>query len=313
MRIVFMGTPEFAEGILKYIIEKKWNVVGVVTIPDKPAGRGLQLQSSPVKKLAESNQIPVLQPNKLKDPDFLNALESLQADVFVVVAFRMLPEIVWKMPKLGTFNLHGSLLPQLRGAAPIQWALIYGLPSTGVSTFFIDDKIDTGAVILQKEISILKEDNLSTLYQKLMDLGCIVVDDTLHLLQSGNATTFLQQESEDLLPAPKLTKENTKIDWNVSAKQIQNLVRGLNPFPTAWTNLMEDDDSELLVKVYEVKISEEKNSLTPGAFLIENKKWLVGTKDEVIEMVELQLPGKKRMQVKDLLNGWKGSNHGNFV
>lgn len=313
MRIVFMGTPEFAEGILKYIIEKKWNVVGVVTIPDKPAGRGLQLQSSPVKKLAESNQIPVLQPNKLKDPDFLNALESLQADVFVVVAFRMLPEIVWKMPKLGTFNLHGSLLPQLRGAAPIQWALIYGLPSTGVSTFFIDDKIDTGAVILQKEISILKEDNLSTLYQKLMDLGCTVVDDTLHLLQSGNATTFLQQESEDLLPAPKLTKENTKIDWNVSAKQIQNLVRGLNPFPTAWTNLMEDDDSELLVKVYEVKISEEKNSLTPGAFLIENKKWLVGTKDEVIEMVELQLPGKKRMQVRDLLNGWKGSNHGNFV
>ncbi|MFN3908105.1 MAG: methionyl-tRNA formyltransferase [Flavobacterium sp.] len=313
MRIVFMGTPEFAEGILKYIIEKKWNVVSVVTIPDKPAGRGLQLQSSPVKKLAESNQIPVLQPNKLKDPDFLNALESMQADVFVVVAFRMLPEIVWKMPKLGTFNLHGSLLPQLRGAAPIQWALIYGLPSTGVSTFFIDDKIDTGEVILQKEISILKEDNLSTLYQKLMDLGCTVVDDTLHLLQSGNATTFLQQESEDLLPAPKLTKENTKIDWNVSAKQIQNLVRGLNPFPTAWTNLMEDDDSELLVKVYEVKISEEKNSLTPGAFLIENKKWLVGTKDEVIEMVELQMPGKKRMQVKDLLNGWKGSNHGNFV
>lgn len=313
MRIVFMGTPEFAEGILKYIIEKKWNVVGVVTIPDKPAGRGLQLQSSPVKKLAESNQIPVLQPNKLKDPDFLNALESLQADVFVVVAFRMLPEAVWKMPKLGTFNLHGSLLPQLRGAAPIQWALIYGLTSTGVSTFFIDDKIDTGAVILQKEIPILKEDNLSTLYQKLMELGCTVVDDTLHLLQSGNVTTFLQQESEDLLPAPKLTKENTKIDWNVSAKQIQNLVRGLNPFPTAWTNLKEDDDSELLVKVYEVKISEEINSLTPGAFLIENKKWLVGTKDEVIEMVELQLPGKKRMQVKDLLNGWKGSNHGSFV
>ncbi len=312
MRIVFMGTPEFAEGILKYIIEKKWNVVGVVTIPDKPAGRGLQLQSSPVKKLAEAHQIPVLQPNKLKDPDFLIALESLQADVFVVVAFRMLPEIVWKMPKLGTFNLHGSLLPQLRGAAPIQWALIYGLTTTGVSTFFVDDKIDTGAVILQKEISILKEDNLSTLYQKLMELGCTVVDDTLHLLQSGNVTTFLQQESDDLLPAPKLTKENTKIDWNVSAIQIKNLVRGLNPFPAAWTNLIEHE-SEMIVKVYEVKISDEKNNLTPGAFLIKNKKWLVGAKDEVIEMVELQLPGKKRMQVKDLLNGWKGSKHGSFI
>lgn len=312
MRIVFMGTPEFAEGILKYIIEKKWNVVGVVTIPDKPAGRGLQLQSSPVKKLAEANQIPVLQPNKLKDPDFLNTLESLQADVFVVVAFRMLPEIVWKMPKLGTFNLHGSLLPQLRGAAPIQWALIYGLKSTGVSTFFIDDKIDTGAVILQKEIPILKEDNLSTLYQKLMELGCIVVDDTLHLLQSGNVTTFLQQESEDLLPAPKLTKENTKIDWNVSAKQIQNLVRGLNPFPTAWTNLI-DKELELFVKVYQVEISVLKISLTPGEFKIENKKWLVGTKNGLLELIEIQLPGKKRMLVKDLLNGWKGSNHGNFI
>jgi methionyl-tRNA formyltransferase len=312
MRIVFMGTPEFAEGILKYIIEKKWNVVGVVTIPDKPAGRGLQLQSSPVKKLAEAHQIPVLQPNKLKDPDFLNALESLQADVFVVVAFRMLPEAVWKMPKLGTFNLHGSLLPQLRGAAPIQWALIYGLPSTGVSTFFIDDKIDTGAVILQKEIPILKEDNLSTLYQKLMELGCIVVDDTLHLLQSGNVTTFLQQESEDLLPAPKLTKENTKIDWNVSAEQIQNLVRGLNPFPTAWTNLI-DKELELFIKIYQVDISELKISLVPGEFKIENKKWLVGTKKGIIELNEIQLPGKKRMLVKDLLNGWKGSNHGNFL
>lgn len=312
MRIVFMGTPEFAEGILKHIIQEQWNVVGVVTIPDKPAGRGLQLQSSPVKKLAESNQIPVLQPNKLKDADFLSELASLQADVFVVVAFRMLPEAVWKMPKLGTFNLHGSLLPQLRGAAPIQWALIYGLPTTGVSTFFIDDKIDTGAVILQKEIPILKEDNLSTLYQKLMELGCEVVHKTLQLLQDGNVTTQVQEESENLLPAPKLTKDNTKINWNASAKQIQNLVRGLNPFPVAYTYLKEEE-LELLVKVYQVSVIEDENWLLPGEFKIENKKWLVGTNDGLLELQEIQLPGKKRMQVKDLLNGWKGNNHGNFV
>lgn len=312
MRIVFMGTPEFAEGILKYIIEKKWNVVGVVTIPDKPAGRGLQLQSSPVKKLAEANQIPILQPNKLKDPDFLNTLESLQADVFVVVAFRMLPEIVWKMPKLGTFNLHGSLLPQLRGAAPIQWALIYGLPTTGVSSFFIDEKIDTGAVILRKEIPIKEEDNLSTLYQKLMQLGSEVVHDTLQLLEKGEVHPQIQEESEDLLPAPKLTKENTQINWASSATQIRNLVRGLNPFPTAWT-LLKENEIELLVKVFEVKVSDETLSLSPGEYRIEHKKWLVGTGHGLVEIQEMQLPGKKRMQVKDLLNGWKGSNYGNFI
>lgn len=309
-----MGTPDFAEGVLDYIFQKGWNVVGVVTTPDKPSGRGLQLNESEVKKFAVKHQIPLLQPIKLKDDDFLNALSSWQADVFVVVAFRMLPKEVWTMPEKGTFNLHASLLPQYRGAAPIHWAIVNGETETGVTTFFIDEKIDTGDIIAQRSIKIDNDDTLGSLYPKLMKLGSQLVDETLTLIDKNQVKTYKQPSAiEKISFAPKFTKENTQITWNQTAKDICNFVRGFNPFPVAWTILKNGDDV-LNVKIFEVEIDKQFNKkLNPGGICIENGLMYVGTNDDVIKINTIQVPDKRKMDTKSLLNGFKMCENAVFI
>ena len=238
LRIIYMGTPEFAVPGLDALVDSGCNVVAVITAPDKPAGRGLKLQMSPVKEAALKHDIPVLQPEKLKSEEFLETLKSYQADLQIVVAFRMLPEVVWNMPRLGTFNLHASLLPQYRGAAPINWAIINGEKETGVTTFFLKHEIDTGDIIIQEKEEILPSDNVGTLYEKLMNKGAAVIVKTVKLIQSENYTTSSQQFSEELNLAPKIFKETCEIDWNKSAIEIQNFVRGLSPYPAAWAVLL---------------------------------------------------------------------------
>jgi len=304
LRIVFMGTPEFAVSTLKEIIENKFNVVGVITAPDRPAGRGRKLQESAVKEFAVANNLKVLQPTNLKSEDFLKELKELHANVQVVVAFRMLPLAVWKMPELGTFNLHASLLPQYRGAAPINWAIINGETKTGVSTFFIDDKIDTGEMILQKEVEIPAKENLSYLHDTLMNTGAKLVVDTLELIKDGNVTTTKQKESNDLKDAPKLTKENTQIDWTQSPEKINNLIRGLNPYPAAWT-IIKNGVDELKVKIFEVEIENTPHHYPMGKLIEENKSLKVSVENGLIILKEIQLPGKRKMETKQLLNGFK--------
>jgi len=303
LRIIFMGTPEFAVSTLKEIIEQKFNVVGVITAPDRPAGRGRKLQESAVKEFAVANNLKVLQPSNLKSEDFLEELKELNANVQVVVAFRMLPKAVWQMPAFGTFNLHASLLPQYRGAAPINWAIIHGETKTGVSTFFIDEKIDTGEMILQKEVEILPEDNLGDLHDKLMNTGAKLVIETLQLLKQDKISTTTQIDNNNLKEAPKLTKENTQIDWSRNAKDIKNHVRGLNPYPTAWT-LIQNGKEELKVKVFEVEIEDMDHNEPLGRLVVENKTLKVSVKDAYIIFKEIQLPGKRKMEVKQLLNGF---------
>ncbi len=247
-----MGTPDFATGILEAILENNYHVVGVITAPDKPAGRGQKLSISSVKQFALDKGLKILQPTNLKDEAFLKELESLQANVQVVVAFRMLPKQVWAMPELGTFNLHASLLPQYRGAAPINWAIINGETKTGVTTFFIDDKIDTGAIILSDEVAIEENENAGSLHDKLMNLGKKTVVDTLKLIEKGDVPTAIQPESEELKTAYKLNRENMKIDWSQSMEAIYNHIRGLSPYPCAWT-FVEDGSEQWNVKIYEVE------------------------------------------------------------
>ncbi len=296
-----MGTPSFAVGVLKTIVENGFNVVGVVTAPDKPKGRGRTLQGSAVKQYATTQNIPVLQPTNLKDPFFIDALTALTANLQVVVAFRMLPKVVWQIPSLGTFNLHASLLPEYRGAAPINWAIINKEQTTGVTTFFIDEKIDTGEIILSKEIGI------ST------------------LISNTKVYTTKQPTGEDfsklnLKEAPKLTPNNTYIDWNTSADSIDHFIRGLNPYPGAWSYLTQEEDT-LKVKIFKVAIIEPKqeNSLwfitkdgsvkisehSPlGTVKVMHKKLYVQLANNVLEIIEIQLPGKRKMAAKDLLNGY---------
>src|SRR6187402_135603 len=259
LRIIFMGTPEFAVGILDTIIKNNYEVVGVITAADKPAGRGQKLKYSAVKEYALENNLNLLQPTNLKDETFLGELKSLNANLQVVVAFRMLPKVVWEMPSLGTFNLHASLLPNYRGAAPINWAIINGETKTGVTTFFIDDKIDTGAMILSSEIAIDKNENAGLLHDRLMHLGCNTVIDTLKVIESDNATTTIQSDSTDIKTAYKLNKENCKIDWSKPINEIYNLIRGLSPYPASWC-FFSDKGEEWNVKIYEAKaISENHN------------------------------------------------------
>ncbi len=315
MRIVFMGTPDFAEGILNDMINKGWQVVGVVTSPDRPAGRGLKLHESEVKKLAIKHNIPYLQPEKLKDEFFLKDLNSWRADVFVVVAFRMLPKEVWKMPNKGTFNLHASLLPKYRGAAPIHWAIANGETKTGVTTFFIDDKIDTGDIIAQKEIAIDFEDTLGTLFPKLMTLGAQLVDETLLKIKNDEVVLTEQNNNENLLAAPKFNKENTCINWDKRAIDIYNFVRGLNPFPVAWSSLKVGEEITT-VKIYDVSLvglNEFEIALKPGEILIVKGRWLVGCHDGLVEIRQLQLSGKRKMDVKELLNGIKFAENPLFL
>jgi len=302
LRIVFMGTPEFAVGILDTIIKSNYEVVGVITAADKPAGRGQKLKYSAVKEYAIEHNLNLLQPTNLKDEDFLTALDGLKANLQVVVAFRMLPEVVWKMPKLGTFNLHASLLPNYRGAAPINWAIINGETKTGVTTFFIDDKIDTGAMILSKETAISSTENAGELHDRLMSIGCGAVIETLHLIESGNVTTTIQTESVDIKTAYKLNKENCKIDFSKSGEEIYNLIRGLSPYPNAWC-WIKDGKEEWNVKIYAAKLISETHNYEIGSIITTKKEMKFAVKDGFIETISMQFPGKKAMKTSEILNG----------
>lgn len=302
LKIIFMGTPEFAVGILDTLIKNNYEVAGVITAADKPAGRGQKIKYSAVKEYALENNLHLLQPTNLKDEAFLEELKSLQANLQIVVAFRMLPKAVWEMPALGTFNLHASLLPNYRGAAPINWAIINGETKTGVTTFFIDDKIDTGAMILSSETAIDSNENAGQLHDHLMHLGCDTVIDTLKLIESGNVTTTIQNDNSDIKTAYKLNKENCKIDWSKSTTDIHNLIRGLSPYPAAWC-YFGDKDQEWNVKIYEAKAILEKHNHEIGNLICTKKEIKIATNEGFIQILSLQFPGKKKMTTAELLNG----------
>lgn len=302
LRIVFMGTPEFAVGILDTIVKNNYDVVGVITAVDKPAGRGQKIKYSAVKEYALEHHLKLLQPSNLKDETFLSELQSLNANLQVVVAFRMLPEVVWRMPKLGTFNLHASLLPNYRGAAPINWAIINGETKTGVTTFFIDDKIDTGAMILSKEIGISSDENAGELHDRLMELGSDAVVETLALIEKGNVSTTIQVDHSEIKTAYKLNRDNCKVDWSKSATDIHNLIRGLSPYPSAWC-FFKDNGEEWNVKLYESRVISEPHHFTIGQIITTKKDIKVAVKNGFIQILSLQLPGKKKMQAQELLNG----------
>jgi methionyl-tRNA formyltransferase len=302
LRIVFMGTPEFAAGILDTIIKNDFDVVGVITAPDKPAGRGQKIKYSAVKEYALQHKLNLLQPTNLKNETFLSELKALNANLQVVVAFRMLPEAVWRMPKFGTFNLHASLLPDYRGAAPINWAIINGDLKTGVTTFFIDDKIDTGAMILSKETPIGPNENAGQLHDRLMTLGSEAVIDTLKLIERGEVTTTVQAENNDLRTAYKLNRENCRIDWTKPALEIYNLIRGLSPYPAAYT-FIKDNNEEWNVKIYDAGKIDERHNFEIGKVIATKKELKVAVTDGFITLISLQFPGKKRMGAPELLNG----------
>ncbi len=297
-----MGTPEFAVGILETILKNNFEVVGVITAADKPAGRGQKIKYSAVKEFALANNLYLLQPVNLKDEGFLSELKALNANLQVVVAFRMLPEAVWKMPKFGTFNLHASLLPNYRGAAPINWAIINGETKTGVTTFFIDDKIDTGAMILSSQIAISEHETAGELHDRLMNLGCQTVIETLNLIKTEKATTTIQTENAEIKTAYKLNKENCKIDFSKSGQEIQNLIRGLSPYPSAWC-IIKDDKNEWNIKIYEANFVTEKHTYILGTILSTKKEIKIAVENGFLEIYSLQFPGKKRMKTSEFLNG----------
>lgn len=306
LRIVFMGTPDFAVASLKALIDNGYKVVGVITAPDKPAGRGQKLQQSAVKVYAVQNGLHILQPTNLKDESFLNELRSLNANLQVVVAFRMLPEVVWRMPEYGTFNLHASLLPQYRGAAPIHWAIINGETQTGVTTFFIDEKIDTGAIIASKKVSIASDATVGMLHDELMTIGSELVLETVDLIKNDAVTTSIQQSSEALKTAYKLHKDNCKIDWQCDIDAVYNKIRGLNPLPSAWTTLHNDD--ELLdIKIFDVEKELTAHKLSIGKVITTKNDMKIVVKGGYIVFKTIQFPGKKKMDVSALLNGFKFS------
>ena len=310
LRIVFMGTPEFAVETLQALVENDYNVVAVVTQPDKPVGRHqTEMQPSEGKKYAVEHGLPVLQPEKMKDPAFIEQLRSYNANLQVVVAFRMLPEVVWAMPEYGTFNVHAALLPQYRGAAPINWAVINGETETGVTTFFLDHDIDTGRIILKKHFPIPDEADVEYVYDGLMHLGAQICLETLDAIiaADGSPATIAQDSVLDGLAfksAPKIFKETCQIDWTKSAKQVYDFVRGLSPYPGAWTTLATPDGKETVLKIFKTRKTGNKCQQT-GALKVDGKSLLAACGDEWLELVELQLAGKKRMQATDFLNGMK--------
>lgn len=307
VRIVFMGTPEFATGPLRAIMEGGYNVVGVVTVPDKPSGRGLKLNVSAVKEYVQSldRQIPILQPEMLKDREFLDELKSLDADLFVVVAFRMLPREVWAMPRLGTFNLHASLLPKYRGAAPINRAIMEGEKETGVTTFFLDDKMDTGAVLFQEEVSIGENENVGSLYDRLMSVGSALTLKTVDAIAGGKINPIPQQELPAPSLAPKITRETMEINWNDSAERIHNQVRGLSPYPASHTSIKTGETKSDIKIFASEKISENCSSGKPGKIHSDGKTFLeVDCGSGKLRITELQMAGKKRLTVRDFLAGW---------
>lgn len=298
-----MGTPDFAVGILDTMVASGKNIVGVITAPDRPAGRGRKLMASAVKEYAEAHNLKVLQPTNLKNTDFLEELKSLNANLQVVVAFRMLPKVVWQMPEYGTFNLHASLLPQYRGAAPINWAIINAEKKTGVTTFFIDEKIDTGAIIANKEVVIEERETAGSLHDKLMLKGSELVLETLNLIEEGKAQTKPQPNSSALKEAPKLTTENTSVDWSKSAAEIDAFIRGLSPYPVAWTNL-KNNGEDLKAKIYSAHYELDDHNLEIGELIISKKEIKVAVKNGFLLLDEIQLPGKRKMDISSLLNGY---------
>lgn len=302
MKIVFMGTPQFAVTSLDAIFRSNYELLGVVTSTDKPAGRGNKIQQSAVKNYAIENNISIYQPEKLKDESFIKKLEELNADLFVVVAFRMLPEIIWKIPKKGTINLHASILPNYRGAAPINWAIINGEKESGVTTFFINDKIDTGDVLLNDKIEINDGQTAGDLHDKLMHIGSKLLLKTINTLEKGNYQTTKQKKTENQSIAPKLRRYNTKIDWSKSAFSIRQLILGLNPYPGAWTIISKDGKPHNF-KIYNAKLSDQK--IPEKNILIADNKLFVGTKTNALELIELQMEGKKRIMANDFLKGNK--------
>ncbi|MBR5745121.1 MAG: methionyl-tRNA formyltransferase [Muribaculaceae bacterium] len=302
LRIVFLGTPEFAVESLSRLVDGGYNVVGVVTMPDKPAGRGHKMYESPVKLYAKAHGLHLMQPAKLKDESFIAELKSLRSNLFIVIAFRMLPEVVWTMPELGTFNLHASLLPKYRGAAPINWAVINGDTETGVTTFFLKHEIDTGDILRQERIEICPEDNVGSVHDKLMLLGADLTIDTVEHIIKGDLTPVAQDsllKGAEPTPAPKIFRESCRIDWTKPAVEIHNLVRGLSPYPAAWTEI--DGDT---LKIYATRLTVVAAS-SIGKIVIEGKKMFVGTCDNLLEILELQPSGKKRMKAVDFINGHK--------
>ena len=309
LRIVFMGTPEFAVETLQALVEHQYNVVAVVTQPDKPVGRhGSVLQPSAVKQYALEKGLPVLQPEKMKDPAFVETLRSYQANLQVVVAFRMLPEVVWAMPKYGTFNVHAALLPQYRGAAPINWAIIHGETQTGVTTFFLDHDIDTGRIILQKPFDIPDTADVEYVYDGLMHLGAEICLETIEaIIASDGQPEAIPQEDGPIKLAPKIFKETCEINWQQSAKQVYDFIRGLSPIPGAWTTLVASDGKETVLKIYKSAKTGRRAELQPGQILIEGKALFVACQNgELLEILELQLAGKKRLSARDFLNGNQG-------
>lgn len=302
LRIVFMGTPDFAVGILNQLLVHNCQVVGVVTSPDKPAGRGQKIHESAVKKYAQSKQLNILQPTNLKSEEFLNELKSLEANLQIVVAFRMLPKVVWQLPQFGTFNLHASLLPQYRGAAPINWAIINGEKQSGVTTFFIEEKIDTGSIILQEAIDLDPQETAGSLHDKLMTLGSSLTLKTVQLIEK-DAVIPVKQPTGDLKEAPKLFPANCKLNWNSTTSTIDRMVRGLNPYPGAWTTLHQNQQ-ELTAKILAVSKETAEHSLQPGTLIPTKSTLKVAVLDGFIYLEEVQLAGKKRMDIKSLLNGF---------
>tara|TARA_R110002050_G_scaffold223338_2_gene359205 strand:+ start:68635 stop:69558 length:924 start_codon:yes stop_codon:yes gene_type:complete len=299
-----MGTPDFAVGILDTLVQRSYTIVGVITAPDKPAGRGRKLQESAVKRYAVEHNLKILQPTNLKNEAFLQELKDLRPNLQIIVAFRMLPKVVWEIPEYGTFNLHASLLPDYRGAAPINWAIINGETKTGVTTFFIDDKIDTGEIILQSEIAIAPNDTAGTLHDKLMNLGADVVLDTVKEIEVGKITTKKQPNTPIEKVAYKIHKETCEINWEEPIDKIYNQIRGLSPYPAAWTTLFNNDEA-LFLKVYEVAIEQEKHSYKTKTVLFDKKTIKIAVVGGFIQLLEIQLPGKRKMKTQDVLNGLK--------
>lgn len=306
LRIVYMGTPDFVVESLKVLYENGYNIVGVVTMPDKPAGRGHKIQFSPVKQFALDHNLRLLQPERLKDEAFVDELRSLNADLQIVVAFRMLPEIVWNMPRLGTFNLHASLLPQYRGAAPINWAVINGDKETGVTTFFLKHEIDTGNIILQEKIDILAEDNAGTIHDKLMILGGQLTKKTVDCILEENVKEIPQKEDIELRSAPKIFKDTCRLSFENEVENVHNFVRGMSPYPTAWIELLHKESKDLTtMKIFETSFEKKQSQFLAGTILTDNKTFAkIVCSDGELSLLSVQLAGKKRMSIKDLLCGF---------
>ena len=307
IRLIFMGTPDFAVATLKALINSKYKVVGVITAPDRPAGRGQKLKASAVKQFALEHHLKILQPKNLKAPSFIEELKALDANLQIVVAFRMLPKVVWQMPEYGTFNLHASLLPNYRGAAPIHWAIINGETETGVTTFFIDEKIDTGAIILSEKTRIGPDTTVGELHDDLMAIGSELVIKTVQLIETETSVSTIQPQTSDLKTAYKLNRDNCKIDWSEPIDTIYNKIRGLNPFPAAWCYLDNKNDEHLTVKLYAIEKCTEDHNYSNGQIITTKEELKVACQGGYINIKEIQLPGKRKMDVKSLLNGYQFS------